>query len=133
MAASCPLPPAVAAPDACGLVCAADGDGACCYTQSPPDPMAEGLRALWERGALCDVALAPADGGALQAHRLLLAAASGYFRALFTVSPPARRGLRGGGACVPLCACVCVSVCVCVRACVRSCARACSHGLPDSG
>jgi hypothetical protein len=75
----------VASPEECGAVTYA----------SPPDALAGALRGLWERGALCDVALVAADGAELPAHRLLLAAACGFFRALFTV----RAGAAGAGAC----------------------------------
>jgi hypothetical protein len=96
-----PAPPQCA-PDADAgpaLVAAPEECGACTYSQRP-DPMAGALLALWEHRKLCDVALAPADGAALPAHRLVLAAASGFFRALFTVRRGRRRqrGARGGGA-----------------------------------
>ncbi len=42
-----------------------------------------GLAALWREEQLTDVALASADGRCVQAHRVVLAAVSSYFRALF--------------------------------------------------
>jgi hypothetical protein len=42
-----------------------------------------GLAALWREEQLADVALASADGRCVQAHRVVLAAVSSYFRALF--------------------------------------------------
>ncbi len=44
---------------------------------------ATSLEQLWQRGALCDVTLSTDDGGTLPCHRLMLAAASPFFRALF--------------------------------------------------
>jgi hypothetical protein len=84
------LPDRVAAASACldepALLCVAEDAGSCSYSQPHPDPTASALRDLWERGHLCDVVLvSTADGAALRAHRLVLAAASGFFRALFTV------------------------------------------------
>ena len=77
---------AAPAPEEAALLCFPEDDGACSYSQ-PADPMAAALLALWEHGKLCDVLLASAaDGTALRAHRLVLAAASGFFRAMFTVS-----------------------------------------------
>lgn len=41
---------------------------------------------LWEEGSLCDVELRTADGALVPAHRIVLAAASPFFRALFVGS-----------------------------------------------
>jgi len=41
---------------------------------------------LWEDGSLCDVQLRTVDGAIVPAHRVVLAAASGFFRALFVGS-----------------------------------------------
>lgn len=41
---------------------------------------------LWEDGSLCDVQLRTVDGGIVPAHRVVLAASSGFFRALFVGS-----------------------------------------------
>ena len=38
---------------------------------------------LWEEGSLCDVQLRTVDGAIVPAHRVILAASSGFFRALF--------------------------------------------------
>lgn len=40
------------------------------------------MAALWREGQLCDVSLAAADGRCVRAHRVVLASASSYFRAL---------------------------------------------------
>ena len=40
------------------------------------------MAALWREGQLCDVSLAAADGRTVLAHRVVLASASSYFRAL---------------------------------------------------
>jgi len=58
------------------------------------------LRELWEEGALCDVALRTYDGGEYMCHKIVLAASSGFFRALFSGA-----GLQfrdGGGGVVDL-------------------------------
>lgn len=68
----------------CAPAVDADADGAATYS-APPDATAAGLLALWQHGKLCDVVLEGADGAELPAHRLVLAATSGFFRALFTV------------------------------------------------
>jgi BTB/POZ domain len=41
---------------------------------------------LWEDGSLCDVQLRTVDGAIVPAHRVVLAASSGFFRALFVGS-----------------------------------------------
>ncbi len=41
---------------------------------------------LWEKGSLCDVQLRTVDGAIVPAHRVVLAASSGFFRALFVGS-----------------------------------------------
>lgn len=46
--------------------------------------LSEGLLCLQAEGLLCDVQLIPSGGAAVHAHKAVLAAASGYFRALFT-------------------------------------------------
>mmetsp|Transcript_38705 Transcript_38705/g.97253 ORF Transcript_38705/g.97253 Transcript_38705/m.97253 type:complete len:124 (+) Transcript_38705:144-515(+) len=43
-----------------------------------------GLADLWEEGCLTDVELQSADGVTLPAHKVVLAAASPFFRAFFT-------------------------------------------------
>jgi hypothetical protein len=43
-----------------------------------------GLADLWHQGALTDVTLVSAEGGRLPCHRVVLAAASPFFRALFS-------------------------------------------------
>ena len=48
------------------------------------DAVSEALVQLWQDRHLCDVELQASDGTRLPAHRLFLAAGSGYFRALFT-------------------------------------------------
>jgi hypothetical protein len=52
------------------------------------------LRSLWLEGALCDVDLLASDGARVPAHRIVLAAASPFFRALFL---GAGRSMRDGG------------------------------------
>jgi hypothetical protein len=103
-----PAPPEDEAPP---LVCEPADGGACVYSL-PPDPTAAALLQLLRAGALCDALLVPADGGEpVPAHRVVLAATCGFFRALFTVSggsgvlPPAdarhwqhARGSRSRGA-----------------------------------
>ena len=42
----------------------------------------QALAALWRDGQLCDVSLEAADGRCVRAHRIVLASASSYFRAL---------------------------------------------------
>jgi hypothetical protein len=41
------------------------------------------LPELWRQGELCDVTLVSAQGQAFRAHKIILAAASRYFQALF--------------------------------------------------
>ena len=41
------------------------------------------LQSLWEEGQLCDLTLISKDDQTFEAHKIILAAASGYFRALF--------------------------------------------------
>ena len=41
------------------------------------------LQSLWKEGQLCDLTLVSSDSQTFEAHRIILAAASGYFRALF--------------------------------------------------
>jgi hypothetical protein len=41
------------------------------------------LQSLWKEGQLCDLTLISSDNLSFEAHRIILAAASGYFRALF--------------------------------------------------
>lgn len=50
------------------------------------------LASLWRSQQLCDVCLVAADGRSVQAHRVVLAAASSYFHALF---------LGAGAQCAP--------------------------------
>ncbi len=50
------------------------------------------LYSLWQDGALCDVALEAASGPALPAHRIILAASSAYFQALFIGAGAAMHG-----------------------------------------
>jgi hypothetical protein len=48
--------------------------------------LAPGLHALWHAGALCDVELVAGDFVTLRAHRVVLAASSAFFSALFAGS-----------------------------------------------
>ena len=41
------------------------------------------LQSLWKEGQLCDLTLISSDNQIFEAHKIILAAASGYFRALF--------------------------------------------------
>lgn len=41
------------------------------------------LQSLWKEGQLCDLTLVSSDSQTFEAHKIILAAASGYFRALF--------------------------------------------------
>jgi hypothetical protein len=41
------------------------------------------LQSLWKEGQLCDLKLISEDNQTFEAHKIILAAASGYFRALF--------------------------------------------------
>jgi len=41
------------------------------------------LQRLWKEGQLCDTTLVSSDSQIFEAHKIILAAASGYFRALF--------------------------------------------------
>ena len=41
------------------------------------------LQSLWKEGQLCDLTLVSSDNQTFDAHKIILAAASGYFRALF--------------------------------------------------
>ena len=41
------------------------------------------LQSLWKEGQLCDLTLISEDNQKFEAHKIILAAASGYFRALF--------------------------------------------------
>jgi hypothetical protein len=83
------------------LTCRVNGDGSATYEQ-PRDGAAAAMAELWRAGALADVALVVADGSGsgsssgggggggggsveLCAHRVVLAAAAGFFRALFAV------------------------------------------------
>ena len=52
---------------------------------------------LWEEGSLCDVELRTADGALVSAHRIVLAAASPFFRALFVGSGRTMREGSAGG------------------------------------
>lgn len=70
---------------------------ASCVFHLPHEHVCSGLAVLWRQGALCDVRVSASDGGAVAAHRAVLAASSGYFRALFLGAGTAMREAGGGG------------------------------------
>jgi hypothetical protein len=61
----------------------------------PEDESGAALLTLWEDGSLADVRLRCSDGEVVAAHRVVLAASSPFFRALFL---GAGRSMREGGA-----------------------------------
>lgn len=73
-----------------------------CTYALPGDALAAQLEQLWRQGALVDVRLCTQDGSLVAAHRLLLAAECGYFRALFLGAGAAMREASDSGAAVQL-------------------------------
>jgi hypothetical protein len=88
--------PADAAEPELALECYPEDNGACTYGLAP-DPTARALLELWRHGKLCDAVVVSAEGAELPAHRLMLAASSGFFRAMFTVRTVRRAALDASG------------------------------------
>ena len=55
-------------------------------TKELPRRLFDNFHALWKSEQLCDINLQTNDGPPQKAHRLILAASSPYFKAMFTMN-----------------------------------------------